>query len=465
MSYAIPLSNDHKMTAPAVIGVAKNDAERAVIGHTRWVEQLRVKGSVVWNEDTTPTLLSNLKTYLPMNNFGSTYDDGGNMVYDYTKNTWWKCHGQEPKSYYNGNLGSNLNNTQPPLSYLPRTDRRTCMTTKANAHMDNSTGRLMHLFYTPSATYKPNNDTSYLGKNYTVSMMARVNRQAQGTFHEFQYAQASHSENWRLNGSGSYDIDDAVTFCKATHIHNLYLRNKTLYLFIEAQGSTGDTHNNNYYGTILNAEIIPDNQWFHLLINVNGTKVSYHIVPNCTAGFTGKYLSIRDKSIGTYKLASGANFLDNQSGGSHRGEWIRTVGNGIRVAELRGYNTPIAPGSKSANHIINHRSQIGDLPSNNNYPELIGENFMQNEMDEESVYVKSAVKDLQNDISNLLIENYSDNMILDKFGDFDSKHGTQFYSNAETILNQELHNDNMADKEYNIQNSDGSQEIQEFKTV
>ena len=71
---------------------------------------------------------------------------------------------------------------------------------------------------------------------------------------------------------------------------------------------------------------------------------------------------------------------------------------------------------------------------------------------------------MQNDISNLLIENYSDNMILDKFGDFDSKHGTQFYSNAETILNQELHNDNMADKEYNIQNSDGSQEIQEFKT-
>ena len=74
--------------------------------------------------------------------------------------------------------------------------------------MDNSTGRLMHLFYTPSATYKPNNDTSYLGKNYLVSMMVRVNRQAQGAFHEFQYAQASHSENWRLNGRGSYDIDD-----------------------------------------------------------------------------------------------------------------------------------------------------------------------------------------------------------------------------------------------------------------
>ena len=85
MSYKIPLSNDHKMSAP-VIGVAKNDAERGIIGQTRWVEQLRVKGSVVWNEDTTPTLLSNLKTYLPMNNFGSTYDDGGNMVYDYTKN-------------------------------------------------------------------------------------------------------------------------------------------------------------------------------------------------------------------------------------------------------------------------------------------------------------------------------------------------------------------------------------------
>ena len=90
MSYKIPLSPYHKMSAPAVFGVAKNDAERANIGKQAWVQQLKVKGSVVWNEDTTPTLLSNMKTYLPMNNFGSTYTDGGNMVYDYKKNLWWK---------------------------------------------------------------------------------------------------------------------------------------------------------------------------------------------------------------------------------------------------------------------------------------------------------------------------------------------------------------------------------------
>lgn len=467
MTYKISLSNYHKMSAPAVIGVAKNDAERANIGKQHWIPQLKVKGSVVWNEDTSPTLLSNMKTYLPMNNFGSTESDGGNMVYDYKKNLWWKCHGQSPgKNVYPGTMGSKLNNTHPPLTHLPGGDRRTCTTTKANAHMNDASGRLMHLFYCPSATYKPNNDTSYLGKNYSVSMMLRIDRNAPGKLHQFQYGQASHSESWRLSG-GNYATDIPVMFQKATHLHNIMIANGTFYILTEAQGSTGDMTNNHYTGIVLTESSgIPNNRWFHLLINVEGTKVQYHIITNPLAGYTGSYLSTQLTNISQFKKGGGSNFQDNSASGTHRGEWIRSVGNGIRVAELRGYNTSIKPGTKSAFHIMNHRHQIGDLPTNNVYPdEFVGDEFLPVDVDEADTYFKNEKSNLITDISNELVGNYSNNMILDKFGEFDDTHGTTFYSNAERILNQELHLDVMSDLQHDIQNSDASHEIAELKTL
>jgi hypothetical protein len=469
MAYKISLSNYHKMGAPAVIGVAKNDAERALIGKHHWVPQLKVKGSVAWTEDTTPTLLPNMKTYLPMNNFGSTTTDGGNMVYDYKKNLWWKNIGQDiNKGRYASHLGSKINNTHPPLTHLPSSDKRTCTTTALNAHMSDAGSRLHHLFYCPGATHKPNNDTSYLGKNYSVSMMMRVDRNAPGVLHQFQYAQASHSENWRLSSSGQYDAELGVMFTRATHIHNMYLSNKKFYIFTEAQGSTGTQGDFHYTGIAMDADSIPNNQWFHLLINVEGTQVQYHIVSNPLGGYTGRYLSTGLLSLGKYKSGNGANYYDNRSGGSHRGEWIRTVGSGIRVAELRGYNTNIRPGTKSAMHIMNHRYQIGDLPTNNAYPdEFIGDEFIPDEsvgVDEADAYFKNEKSNLATDISNILVGNYSNNMILDKFGEFDNTHGTDFYSNVEHILNQELYMDKMSDFKYNIQNSDASHEIAEVKS-
>ena len=464
MSFKISLHNYHKMSAPAVIGVAKNDTERASIGKQTWVNQLKVKGSVVWNEDTTPTLLSNMKTYLPMNNFGSTYSEGGNMVYDYKKNIWWRNEGQTPsKDLYNGHLGSKLNNTQPPLTHLPSGDRRTCTTTRANAHMNDAKSRLNHIFWGVGATHKPNNDTGYLGKNYSVSMMVRIDRNASGALHQFDYSQASHQESWK---SGSYNSDVGQWFMKGTHVHRIMLLNKDFYIFTEAQGSTGDTHNNYLTGLYLKSTQIPNNQWFHLLITVEGTQVQYHIIPHPLNGYTGAYLYTSLASIQKIKKGKGCNFVDNRTGGTHRGEWTRIVGNGIRVSELRGYNTNIRAGTKSAFHMMNHRHQIGDLPSNNTYPdEFIGDEVNAYIPDEATAYYQSEKNNLSTDISDILVGNYSNNMILDKFGEFDSTHGSDFYSNVDRILNQERYLDEQSDLQYNLKHSEASQEITEVKTL
>ena len=65
----------------------------------------------------------------------------------------------------------------------------------------------------------------------------------------------------------------------------------------------------------------------------------------------------------------------------------------------------------------------------------------------------------------MLVGNYSNNMILDKFGEFDSTHGSDFYSNVDRILNQERYLDEHSDLQYNLQHSEASQEITEVKTL
>lgn len=462
MSLKIPISSYHKMIAPKITGVAKNDAERKLIGQNQWVQQLQVKGSTVWTEDSTPTLKANMKTYLPMNNFAEGVKDDSNAVYDYIKNAWWKF--RLSMTSYEKHMGSMFNNYQPPLSYLPGGARRVCATNKANAHNGDFAGNVGYWFR-PAPVYKPNNDAGYLGKNYSVSMMIWVDRNAAGKLHQFEYAQANAQRAW-LNSKGGAGDATPVMLGQACHKHEVRVYNKGLAVYTFAQGTTGDLSNQHYVGISFSEKYVPNKTWCHLLITVRGTKVQYSCIANPLGGYTGNYGGTSFMDIGWRKVGNGANTLENVSEGSHRGEWCSNSGNAIRVAELRGYNTPIDAGTKSARHIMNHRTQKGDLPSNFTYPDLMGDDVYESEsnFDQESFKISQATNNLSLRLTNLINDgNVSKSRILDEIGEIENEYDLGLYDDLEKRIDEERNQTMLEEMQHNANLLTSSGVIEEFK--
>ena len=451
------------MIAPKITGVAKNDAERKLIGQNQWVQELQVKGSTVWVEDSTPTLKANMKTYLPMNNFAEGVKKDNNAVYDYTKNAWWKF--RLSMSSYEKHMGSMFNNFQPPLSYLPGGPRRVCATNKANAHMGDMTGNITYMFR-PAPVYKPNNDAGYLGKNYSVSMMIWVDRNAAGLLHQFEYSQANAQRAWQ-SSNGTYSESTALILGQACHRHEVRVYNKSLSVYTFAQGTTGNISDEHYVGINFSEKFVPNKTWCHLLITVRGTKVQYSCVSNPMAGHTSGYAGTSFMDIGWKKVGNGANTLENVSDGSHRGEWCSNNGNAIRVAELRGYNTPIDAGTKSAFHIMNHRTQKGDLPSNFTYPDnLMADDVYESEsdFDQESFNISQATDNLNLRLTNLINDgNVSKSRILDEIGELENEYDLGLYDDLEKVIDEDRNQTKLDEMQHNANLLTSSGVMEEFK--
>lgn len=425
-------------------------------GNYKWANKVTVNGSTVWTEDTTPTMLSNLVTYLPFSEVTNNHKKGEQSSYDYQRNVSYTMGDNvgSMASKYIDSTGSPLNNTHIKFDYVPGTNKRSWATDAEGYVSSNYLLASFDAMSKPHGIYKPNNNTGYLGSNYCLSFMLRVNRSDTSLKSQFQYGQAYGGGSFTSPKGGTSTIYP-VWYGQATHLHEVVVQSGNAYIFTTAQGSaSGSMSNYHYTGLKLGTTDTPNNVWTHVLVNVSGGSVKYTLTPNIENTLVNNGISYGTgwSSISN-KIGNGSNNTSNVSGGTHRGAWYSMSGNLIRVCEFRGYNTNITPDSKQHWHILNHRNQKGDLPSTKRYPESLPLNidssdddslqyFNESELNFQN-YVSSLGNDTSSSAANSILEFVkNDEYLSNKYLDFLDNAYNGDYENIQNEMQETVANSN-----------------------
>lgn len=455
----------------------------------KWATGINLNGQRIWNEETTPTRLSNLKTHLPFTDWGTftainfdgttTWQENTKATYDYARNQYWNFHDSSlqgnGESRYAESLSANPRNSSVMLNYLPDDDRKAFgLATGAPARKwTQNFGYMLDNFERPTA--KASYTNGGLGANYTLSFWLYwgANNDRSSDSH-FSFLQCGDDQNMRdasgdrrdgiYSGGANYD-----NWCHKFEI-NLKASTQKLSFFFESKGGQTEfaSGRKSYWGINIPKEDCPPRTWTKCSVMVAGDKVtglSFGKMLNndntLLPDLKNFYWYDGPWSIGTFESSLGpAKRLTNASASNRlQQEYATIAGPDLRVSQFRGYNQAWVAGSQIDIHLFNHRNYWGDLPSNWTYPAPPAEQSIQT-YDESNSIGESSTIDTEyiNHLRNGLNRNLSENDAKHWIEDFDASHDTKYSVNFLSAADQ-------FDMEQEKFNSINSMDLRDFRKI
>ena len=452
-----------------------------------WATGINLNGRRIWNEETTPTRLSNLKTHLPFTDWGNftsinfdgttRWEENTKATYDYARNQYWNYH----DSSLSGNFASpyaeyvhaNPKNSSVMLNYLPADERKAFgLATGAPARKwTTSFGYMLDNFERPTAKVSYTNGG--LGANYTLSFWLYwgANNDRSSNSH-FSFIQCGDDQNMRNASNERVDAkySGGANYDNYCHMFEITLNASTqeLAFFIHSKGGQTEfaSARRSYWGTYIEADICPPRTWTKCSVTVAGDKVTglsfgrmlnnnNTVLPDLRNfnAFQGPW------SIGTFEGGRGpAKRLSNASASNRlQQEYATIAGPDLRVSQFRGYNQAWEVGGQTDVHSFNHRNFWGDLPSNWTYPAPPAEQFIQTPDESNSIGESSTIEtEFINHLRTGLNQNISANDSKKWIEDFDASHGTKYSVNFLSAADQ-------FDMEQEKFNSINSMDLRDFE--